>query len=156
MKARWQSKSIGNDENNLVLIVGDVGGGTVGERRIGVSGPCGEEAVGEDDEDGGGDGDFDLPQRGEEKREERGINKGDVHGVATETERVTKNQKLSGEGIALGFRECGVEAMGRRRRKSQSWTVGRERKRAQRSVKQNNRTRLLYLPSFFSCLKRPR
>lgn len=83
MKARWQSKSIGNDENNLVLIVG---GGTVGERRIGVSGPCGEEAVGEDDEDGGGDGDFDLPQRGEEKREERGIN-GHVHGVATETVR---------------------------------------------------------------------
>ena len=51
---------------------------------LGVSGPCSEEAVGEDDDDGGSDGDFDLPQRGEEKREEREINKDDVHGVATE------------------------------------------------------------------------
>ena len=62
---------------------------------LGVSGPCSEEAVGEDDDDGGSDGDFDLPQQGEEKREEREINKDDVHGVAMETERVTKNQKLS-------------------------------------------------------------
>ena len=86
MKARWQSRSIWSDEYNLVLFVGNITGGIVGERRIGVSGPDGEEAVGEDDKDGRGDGDFDFPRRGEEKREERGIN-GHVHGVATETVR---------------------------------------------------------------------
>lgn len=44
-----------------------------------VSGSGREEVIGDYDEDGGGDGDFDLPERREEKREERGIN-GDVHG----------------------------------------------------------------------------
>lgn len=85
-------RSFSKEESNLVFVVGSVGGGgIVGEQSIGggvgVSGAEGEEPIGEDDEEGGGDGDFDLPQGRDEEMEESRIHR-HVHGdLATETRR---------------------------------------------------------------------
>lgn len=73
----WKRGSDWKDENDLVPVVGGIGGGIVIERSIGVevAGSEGEEPIGEDGEDGSSESDLDLPEGGDEKSED-----GEIHG----------------------------------------------------------------------------
>lgn len=69
-----------------------------------MSGSGSEEVIGDDYEKRSGEGDFDLPKRREENREERGI-KGDVHSDGGNGSGESNSDQREREGVVLGFRE---------------------------------------------------